>query len=547
LYPKECNICSKFRVQYKTKKYEPYKITTIDAQRTIKAAARVKDEKLYAEIQHLDLIAKEFKVHMHCYQNFTRGYSEGSAISTSSSTSSSTSYDRGDFETVKEYIQNEVLLHGKAVAMKYLHQLYGLSVDDSRYRNKLKERIKTLFGDELLFLIPSIGKGEIVVAMNCLDGKSVSDDDVIVNAAKMIRNEISRKFKDKNKQSWPPKTSELISESMKPPEYVYLFLRELLKLNDKRGDLSVTNNRLVESFANDFVYGVTGGKILQQKHFLLGVGLHNLTGSRKIVDIIHKLGHCISYDLTCEIETAQAEIVLKESKENNILPLQPASPCDSVLTHYWVDNFDVNIDRTNGGGSVNTTPLVAYQEKDSHCRIDEKSCQKEIPNKKSRRLFIEDVNISARHVNKTPQPENISKPVPSSSEASLMSKYKFLLWLYNRKFNSSNQNVPTFKGWSMTLRTNKVPCVKTVETYLPPITSKVTEFSTIQKYLSYLKDLSKNVNMPYVNITLDVGAAVNAYKTIWTHKDEYKNIIIHLGCFHFLKENFQVSAGSQVF
>ena len=33
-----------------------------------------KNVKLYNEIQHLDLIAKEFKVHKRCYQQFTSGY-----------------------------------------------------------------------------------------------------------------------------------------------------------------------------------------------------------------------------------------------------------------------------------------------------------------------------------------------------------------------------------------------------------------------------------------------------------------------------------------
>jgi hypothetical protein len=45
---------------------------------------------------------------------------------------------------------------------------------------------------------------------------------------------------------------------------------------------------------------------------------------------------------------------------------------------------------------------------------------------------------------------------------------------------------------------------------------------------------------PYVNITLDVGASVSAFKMVWTYPEQYKNIVIHLGSFHFLKENFQV-------
>ena len=74
---------------------------------------------------------------------------------------------------------------------------------------------------------------------------------------------------------------------------------------------------------------------------------------------------------------------------------------------------------------------------------------------------------------------------------------------------------------------------QTVEVYLPLITTKVTDFSTIQK--SYLQSLSRSVNMPFVNVTLDVGTAINAFKTVWTYPEQYNNIIIHLGGFHFLK------------
>ena len=37
------------------------------------------------------------------------------------------------------------------------------------------------------------------------------------------------------------------------------------------------------------------------------MGLDGLTGSREIIDILSKLVNSMSYELTCEIETAQAE------------------------------------------------------------------------------------------------------------------------------------------------------------------------------------------------------------------------------------------------
>ena len=47
--------------------------------------------------------------------------------------------------------------------------------------------------------------------------------------------------------------------------------------------------------------------------------------------------------------------------------------------------------------------------------------------------------------------------------------------------------------------------------------------------------------MPYVNVVLELGAAINALRTVWKYPEENKNVIIHLGSFHFLKQNFQVS------
>ena len=39
--------------------------------------------------------------------------------------------------------------------------------------------------------------------------------------------------------------------------------------------------------------------------------------------------------------------------------------------------------------------------------------------------------------------------------------------------------------------------------------------------------------MPYVNITLDMGVAVNAFKNLWNRKEGFKNVVIHLGDFSF--------------
>ena len=121
-------------------------------------------------------------------------------------------------------------------------------------------------------------------------------------------------------------------------------------------------SRLISSYSADLVHGVTRGRVLTAKHFVLSMGIHNITGSRRAVEINNKLGHGMNYNLTCECETAIAEKSLRMAEQSNILPLEPFD-CDSfVPTYFWVDNFDVTVEKVGGGGSVNTTHLVAFQE-----------------------------------------------------------------------------------------------------------------------------------------------------------------------------------------
>ena len=48
------------------------------------------------------------------------------------------------------------------------------------------------------------------------------------------------------------------------------------------------------------------------------------------------------------------------------------------------------------------------------------------------------------------------------------------------------------------------------------------------------------MHMEYVNITLDIGAAMNAYTFLWGNLQQFSNVVIHICDFHYLKENFKV-------
>ena len=60
-----------------------------------------------------------------------------------------------------------------------------------------------------------------------------------------------------------------------------------------------------------------------------------------------------------------AELALhKTENEFEVLPILFESD-ETVLTYFWVDNFNVKVEKIGGTSAVNTTHLMAFQEKPS--------------------------------------------------------------------------------------------------------------------------------------------------------------------------------------
>ena len=70
----------------------------------------------------------------------------------------------------------------------------------------------------------------------------------------------------------------------------------------------------------------------------------------------------------------------------------------------------------------------------------------------------------------------------------------------------------------------------------------MTDYETIHKYMELLQTLAYEVGIPYVNIKLDVSAAINAYKFMWKNYNIFNTVVIQLDDFHFMKENFKVNS-----
>ena len=65
-------------------------------------------------------------------------------------------------------------------------------------------------------------------------------------------------------------------------------------------------DRRVLSLCQDIIYTVKKSRVKTSKHIGLAMSIKHLTGSKQAVNILHREGHCISYDDICRIESAKA-------------------------------------------------------------------------------------------------------------------------------------------------------------------------------------------------------------------------------------------------
>ena len=355
----------------------------------------------------------------------------------------------GDYTAVKEYIDEHILCQKKAVSMGILHSIYGLQPGDPRYRSKLKSRLKKDYSSKLAFLSGRINMPAIVVdaTIPASDLEFDNKEACIMKAAEYLREDILEQSENFPELTWPPDIDELQKERSPPSSLMDFFKFLLRSRGEKRNRNTEYCERLAKSYASDVIGAVTRGKTITAKQFLLALGLHNITGQRNVVEIVSRLGHCLNYTTTCEIETALAAKAQALSLSDTLLPLRPSSPDKYVLTVFWVDNFDVKIERQTGATSLHTTHMVAFQEKCSNSLTGIVKVNMEKTRK--RKLQPTDVGhqeMLSEFVNPKTEPPIFTSENVIDEESISPVMMKHFLWLWIRKQNSIDQQFATFSG-----------------------------------------------------------------------------------------------------
>ena len=121
---------------------------------------------------------------------------------------------------------------------------------------------------------------------------------------------------------------------------------------------SQRTNRLVKSVCDDIAYATSQSHVKLSKHLCLGLSIKSLTGSHKVLEVLNRLGHCISYHT---VETIETDLATNISQRNYATPegiVQKPGLCTGLA---W-DNYDENTETLSGAGTLHDTDLSCQHE-----------------------------------------------------------------------------------------------------------------------------------------------------------------------------------------
>lgn len=141
--------------------------------------------------------------------------------------------------------------------------------------------------------------------------------------------------------------------------------------------------RQINSLAQDLIYVSHNGNIKTSKHISLGMAIKILTSSRKLVDILNRYGHCISYNAIEEIET---EATYTSTSRAGLCP-EIINKTQNLSVGIAYDNFDRFFNTKTGKDTLHDTVGIIYQNIDSTREVEVEELPETFTNGRRRRSY----------------------------------------------------------------------------------------------------------------------------------------------------------------
>ncbi|KAL9977627.1 hypothetical protein ACROYT_G015055 [Oculina patagonica] len=444
-----------------------------------------------------ELVAAEAWYHRSCYRHYTRP-TVTECVEEEEAADSYARIESKAYEMLFDYIRFDLLENPRLVKLTELTDVllsamrsFGVSQIKDSTKKHLKRRLEqefcsVLHFEDLLennkqFVIPDnisrlqLARETAQVLQNHLSQQGISTSrnriEEIKKVGLYIRDAI---ISQDAKMSWPPQPSELAENAVNIPEELEVFLHTVLtgSVNRPEEGYSARVQRLINSFSQDIVFGVSGGRQKPPKQILLPYAVKSLTNNVELIQILNRFGHGVAYSQIEEMNTALCLHKMALTQENEIPLPQNIQPFINT-TLAW-DNIDRLEETLSGSGTSHRVNGIAVQ---------------------------------ARHFG--PQLPPVAVP-----EVARTRQKALILRLSQKSLHTM------------------LPVSKDNVGYLPTVDAPATDMATVHEVLVRSLKIKDSLRLQSIVVVFDQALYAKAMEIQWKHSERFKDLVLRMGVFH---------------
>ena len=102
---------------------------------------------------------------------------------------------------------------------------------------------------------------------------------------------------------------------------------------------NIADNRKIIMNGLDLVHCVPHARVKLPKYVSLGISVRHLTGSKQLITILNRMGHCCSYEEVELVDTSLANEILAKSDETGVTVLCKSNANDNRRISRYISNI----------------------------------------------------------------------------------------------------------------------------------------------------------------------------------------------------------------
>ena len=505
------------------------------------AAVKLQDNVLLAKISGQDLISKEVKFHHSCRKTHLN---KAQRTETNKEKTPQVSH-QVVFAIVKSYVKQTLVDIQGSEKLLSLHKRYidALGIKDTSYKsqNLCDKLLKEFAG--VLKTCKSSNKDGLIIHNHHLTAEAAIrranfDDNGIKEAAFYLRSFI---LSSKVETLAEPLTINSLKYGQGETPLALLQFFQVLYTGESAQPENKRVQRLVQSVSDDVIFATTRGRIKPGKHLCLGLGLKSLTGSRRVLEILNRFGHSVSYHT---VETIETQMATEISDRNQAIPDGLTKSAGLSTSLAW-DNYDENTETLSGSGTLHDTVEICYQnipntmEQGQHqdemvdVPLNTKPTNQPSSSVSKRKFKFKEANIQPYR--KKPKMSVFKYQVKKSQIPPYMStiEYRDLFWMMNIALCDST---PMWAGWNSLVTEDPLP--RHTIGYMENLNLPPTRLDVVAETLKQSQQVAKECGDEYVVVHYDLAVAKPAMQIQSAESPVCDNVFICFGPFHILLAYF---------